>query len=596
MSDCAAVPSCGGYVSQTLNRECFCITLERAALYEALNRESQDPDFCSRFIETRPTLFSNVPVFLARADIAAMLRIVLAIEATARSPGYRERVLSWAPDIARRDFGPRGVFMGYDFHLAADGPKLIEINTNAGGAYLNALLARAQQACCAEMEVGLQASGTEDFESAAMDMFRDEWTLQRGRAHLRRIAIVDDRPEEQYLYPEFLLAQRFFQRHGIDAVIVGPEQLRYEGGRLWAGADTIDLVYNRLVDFAFNDPGHASLRAAYLDDAVVVTPNPRAHALFADKRNLTLLSDQAVLRAWAVPSDTIAHLRNVPRTVLVSPANADGLWEERRELFFKPACGHGSKAVYRGDKLTRGVWTEVMKGGYVAQQFAAPSQRMIKLDGVPQVRKADVRLYAYDGRILISAARLYQGQATNFRTPGGGFAPVFAISLGSLRELRSHADIGIGGVLWHLRSEQPSKHARRHQGANELGQNEPWRVSRANAGKCIGQAARYGHSRVGKTGGGCEPVAGHDIKGDRHRDDLSAKAPATEDCRDQAERRDHFGQELARPLPDVFRHLHERQLEHEMRRQRSSNAATDLCRHVEAKRRDWQLTGSREDQ
>jgi hypothetical protein len=264
--------------------------------------------------------------------------------------------------------------MGYDFHLAADGPKLIEINTNAGGAYLNALLARAQHACCAEMDVGLQASGTEGFESAVVDMFRNEWALQRGRGNLGRVAIVDDRPEEQYLYPEFLLAQRLFQRHRIDAVIVGPEQLRYEGGRLWAGADTIDLVYNRLVDFAFSDPSHAALRAAYLDGAVVVTPNPRVHALFADKRNLTLPSDQAMLRAWAVPSDTIADLRNVPRTVLVLPANADGLWEERRELFFKPACGHGSKAVYRGDKLTRGVWTEIMKGGYVAQQFAAPKR------------------------------------------------------------------------------------------------------------------------------------------------------------------------------------------------------------------------------
>jgi hypothetical protein len=31
------------------------------------------------------------------------------------------------------------------------------------------------------------------------------------------------------------------------------------------------------------------------------------------------------------------------------------------------------------------------------------------------------------GQVLLTAARLYQGQTTNFRTPGGGFAPVFAI-------------------------------------------------------------------------------------------------------------------------------------------------------------------------
>jgi tripartite-type tricarboxylate transporter receptor subunit TctC len=90
------------------------------------------------FIKARPHLFSNAPVFLSESDTGGMLRIVRAIEAATRLPAYGTTVLSWAPEIARCDFGPRGVFMGYDFHLAADGPKLIEVNTNAGGTFLNA--------------------------------------------------------------------------------------------------------------------------------------------------------------------------------------------------------------------------------------------------------------------------------------------------------------------------------------------------------------------------------------------------------------------------------------------------------------------------
>ncbi len=39
--------------------------------------------------------------------------------------------------------------------------------------------------------------------------------------------------------------------------------------------------------------------------------------------------------------------------------------------------------------------------------------------------KLDLRAYVYDGRVQLTAARLYQGQTTNFRTAGGGFAPVF---------------------------------------------------------------------------------------------------------------------------------------------------------------------------
>jgi len=87
----------------------------------------------------------------------------------------------------------------------------------------------------------------------------------------------------------------------------------------------------------------------------------------------------------------------------------------------------GLELAIRGDKLTQRVWSEIARGGYVAQAFAAPGERMIKLDGEAEPRKTDVRLYTYAGKILLTAARLYQGQTTNFRTPGGGFAPVYAL-------------------------------------------------------------------------------------------------------------------------------------------------------------------------
>src|SRR5450759_2188624 len=193
-------------VSERFNQECFCITLDRDALCESLEREVGDPDFCATFIRPRTHLFSNAPVFLSEGNVAEMLRIVHAVEAATRLPGYRDAALSWAPGIARHDFGPRGVFMGYDFHLAPDGPKLIEVNTNAGGAFLNALLAKAQRACCAEIEVAMGKFKADDFELAVMRMFQHELQLQHRAGMPQRIAIVDDRPEEQYLYPDFLLA------------------------------------------------------------------------------------------------------------------------------------------------------------------------------------------------------------------------------------------------------------------------------------------------------------------------------------------------------------------------------------------------------
>src|SRR5665213_177323 len=408
-----------------LNQTCFCVTLDRESLCAALEQEAGDPEFCAAFVRTRPHLFSNVPVFLLASAVAEMGKVVEAIEATCGLPDYRRTVLARAPEIAQRDHGPAGVFMGYDFHLDEDGPKLIEVNTNAGGAFLNALLARAQRACCDEMEPAL--AKTDAFEADVVGMFHAEWQRQRGDGFAARIAIVEDRPEQQYLYPEFVLARQLFRKHGIDAVIADASDLRYEQGRLLVGGQHVDLVYNRLVDFSLEQPEHDALRDAYRDGAVVLTPNPHNHALFADKRNLVLLSDPAVLEAWGLPAELRGHLASIPRTTLVTPDNADTLWQSRKRLFFKPARGHGGKAVYRGDKLTKAVWAEIGRGGYVAQAFAAPGERIIRIDGTTQTRKMDVRLYTYAGQLLLSAARLYQGQTTNFRTPGGGFAPVLTI-------------------------------------------------------------------------------------------------------------------------------------------------------------------------
>jgi hypothetical protein len=41
--------------------------------------------------------------------------------------------------------------------------------------------------------------------------------------------------------------------------------------------------------------------------------------------------------------------------------------------------------------------------------------------------KFDVRNYAYGGEVQLLAARLWRGQTTNFRSPGGGFAPVLVL-------------------------------------------------------------------------------------------------------------------------------------------------------------------------
>lgn len=369
-------------------------------------------------LQRNPQLFSAAELPISHSAQQAMAAVIAAIETVIAMPGFQARALAQAPALARVPVKSAGVFMGYDFHLTEHGPQLIEINTNAGGGLLNAYLLAAW---------GHEAEAAQCCQTY-VQMFRQEWALECGEQPLRRIAIVDEAPAKQFLAPEFELFQALFEAHGIAAVIADPAELSFDGQSLKHQGETIDLVYNRLTDFALDANTNAPLRAAFEARAVVLTPHPRAHALYADKRNLMLLSNFAALRALDVPDaiqkTLVAH---IPQTVAVQPDLAEVFWSERKRWFFKPPAGFGSRAAYRGDKLTRRVFEEILHGGYIAQEIALPSEHPVPVAGERVMMKADIRCYVYQGRIQLSAARLYQGQTTNFRTPGGGFAPVFVV-------------------------------------------------------------------------------------------------------------------------------------------------------------------------
>ncbi len=449
---------------EQLNRDCFCFSLDRDALAYALDAELGTPGLAALLRERCPTVFAAQPVFVAAAQLQRIAQVVRAVESVVALPAYRAQVLATAPDIARLPGpgGPQGVFFGYDFHLDQGRLGLIEINTNAGGAMLNAVLARAQRSCCAAMDGMLPTpASVAAFEQRLVDMFRHEWRRAGHDAPLRSIAIVDEDPSAQYLYPEFLLFQRLFERHGLHAVVADPAALRWRDGRLWHEDLAIDLVYNRLTDFYLDQPASAALREAWLAQAVVLTPHPQAHALYADKRLLALFSDAQRLQALGVREATRQLVvEHVPHTEVVAPAHAERLWAARRGLFFKPVAGFGSRAAYRGDKLTKRVWQQILDGDYVAQALVPPGERRIDDDATAQAMKFDLRAYVYGGDLQWVAARLYQGQTTNFRTPGGGFAPVYSTLDASGRTLR-HVDGGHASYVFLL-DESGGVHALPH--------------------------------------------------------------------------------------------------------------------------------------
>lgn len=420
---CAAATE-SPFSADRLNRECFCVGVDRDALHAEVETVLRADGLSASLADTHPHLFSSLPVFVSPRHLEQAAQVVAALERAVALPAYRAQALAGAPASAALDPGSPGGVLGLDFHLDADGPRLIEINTNPGGILLNALMARAQSCCVPGIET-LRA-GADGVADAVLAVLLEEWRLQRGDRPLGRVAIVDEAPATQYLYPEFLQFRALLRRHGYAAEVCDPSELERRPGGLWLGGRPVDFIYNRLTDFALDVPAYDAIRDAYLRGEVAVSPHPRAHALYADKRNLALLGNRTFLADAGLDAAAVDTLvAAVPETRLLTADNRDALWADRRGWFFKPAAGYGSKASYRGDKLTRRVWDDMQHATYVAQRIVRPSERH-QPPGVDPL-KVDIRCYAYRGRVLLHAARLYQGQTTNFRTPGGGFAPVLTL-------------------------------------------------------------------------------------------------------------------------------------------------------------------------
>lgn len=311
----------------------------------------------------------------------------------------------------------KGVFMGYDFHLQNYNenitPKLIEINTNAGGAFLNLCLLNAYY----------KNDEANKLANEFIEMFKNEFAIFNNTQNLQTIAIVDENPSEQFLYPEFEICQKILTKNNIQTIISSPENLSLKNNNLYYNNRVkIDFIYNRLTDFYLSSNAkNNALLNAYKNDFAAISPNPKIYDLYANKNNLINLSNAGFLDSLQIDSESKnILLKHIPKIFKVKNDDAENLWKQRKNLFFKTSEGYGSKAVYRGDKLTKKVFAEIIESdAYLAQEIIPPSEHLLK--NINSVMKADFRCYCYNGKIQLVAARLYQGQTTNFRTENGGF-------------------------------------------------------------------------------------------------------------------------------------------------------------------------------
>ena len=369
----------------------------------------------------------NTVIVLSPEHFATIEHTVELAFRLGHSPAFEALVDAEADPIARIAPGNTGVFMGYDFHITADGPRLIEINTNAGGALLNGLHTRS---LCDPEKLACLCQGllpVETLQECILQTFLEEYEAARGPGQRpRRIAIADHLPHQQFLHPEFELIAAGLVRNGLPTEICDTADLIAVKDGLMLRGQPIDLVYLRDTDFLLSTVRAAGVRTAYQAGQVVVTPSPREHHLLANKRRLCLLSSAESLKDLGFDSADAQILATiVPETRTLANLGAERAWVERRRWVFKPEAAFGSRAVYRGDKITRGRFDEIIADpSYIAQRRVDPGVVEVETIEGPRKMKFDVRAYAYRDRVLLLGARVYQGQVTNLRSPGGGFSAI----------------------------------------------------------------------------------------------------------------------------------------------------------------------------
>jgi hypothetical protein len=154
------------------------------------------------------SVISPYHIFLPQSVIDSMAEAVSHLFRLSRQHAYREAVRS-APidrEILSSPAANLSVLMAYDFHLDGETPRLLEINTNASGYLLADALyhMHAQPNPFPQAMHALKQSFAEEFQRLGLE----------GSPH---IAIIDEAPRAQKMFPEFLLYQSLFETWGYTA-------------------------------------------------------------------------------------------------------------------------------------------------------------------------------------------------------------------------------------------------------------------------------------------------------------------------------------------------------------------------------------------
>ncbi len=350
----------------------------------------------------RMSLATKTPVLISNHDFRIMLRFARTIYALKKNSVYLKSMAANLPETARVNPENPSLLMGYDFHLTNDGPKLIEINNNAGGLFQ-------EGSGWIPQYPNPEAHGT--VQDRVARMIPEHW---------KHIAIMDESIMEQFMLPEMQAYAALFESHGKNVSLVSPEELLLKGDALYVGDAKVDAIYNRHTDFYLDTEAMQHIKRSFMRGQVELNPYPRSYALIGDKNRMVDWWRDGLLEACLKP-DELEIIRNtVPETHLLAEYDKDKAWQSRKSWVFKPAASHGGKGVLLGKSISHKRFLDFTPESTVLQAFVAPSK--IEIDGASF--KFDIRLYMHGSSLIAMAGRAWNGQVTNFKGEGSGWTAI----------------------------------------------------------------------------------------------------------------------------------------------------------------------------
>jgi hypothetical protein len=260
------------------------------------------------------------------------------------------------------------------------------------------------------------------------------------------IAIVDltNLPTQK----EFELFRDYFEECGYDAVICSPEQLDFDGEKLYLESVAIDIVYKRLLvnEYLPMMDEYPALLDAYRAGAICMINSFRGK-LVHKKAIFSILTDERYAHLFD-ESELTAIKAHVPWTRKFRQENTVNDGEEidlvewtrgnAGKLVLKPNDDYGGHGIFIGWNLSKSGWddaisTALRDGDYLVQERVKTAKEMFpmmfddegKWGMVEQLVDLDPLLF--NGIVGSAFTRLSTSELANVSS-GGGMVPTFIIS------------------------------------------------------------------------------------------------------------------------------------------------------------------------